>query len=136
MRVFQMSSLVVIVAIVLTACSGGGATPSTTIKVEMTDFQFTPNKFVVPAGQTITITVTNAGSVVHDFIIMKLGADVGDDYGPEDAPNVFWQAQIQPGESSTETFTAPAEPGEYQVVCGTPGHFKAGMIAALIVAAP
>ena len=115
----------------LVSCGAGG--PSTTIAVAMTDFQFSPNNFTVPTGQEITVTAVNNGAVVHDFVLMKHGTTVGDKYDEEDLPNVYWKIELQPGNSTTTTFTAPAEPGEYQVVCGTKGHLEAGMIARLIV---
>jgi uncharacterized cupredoxin-like copper-binding protein len=72
---------------------------------------------------------------VHDFIIMNQGVEVGQDFGEEDQPNVYWMAELEPGTSNTYTFTAPSQPGEYQVVCGTPGHYLAGMLAKLTVVA-
>ena len=120
--------------LLLTAC-GGGSSPSTTIDVTMTEFNFTPAEFTVPAGQEITVTAHNNGAVVHNFVVMKLGTAVGDDFGPEDEPNIFWQLEIQPGSQTSGKFTAPTEPGDYQVVCRTPGHYVAGMIAKLTVVA-
>ena len=124
--------VLLMLSLVLTACGNSGA-PSSTIDVTFTDFQFNPNQFTVPAGQEITVNATNNGAVVHEFVIMKLGATAGDKFGPEDQVNVFWELQIDPGASKTEKFTAPTEPGEYQVVCGIEGHLSAGMIAKLIV---
>ena len=126
--------LVFFASFVMSAC-GGGAAPSDKINVTMTDFQFTPNSFTIPAGQEITINATNNGAVVHNFVVMKLGTTAGDAWDDGDIPNVFWQLQLEPGTSDTETFTAPTEPGEYQVVCSTPGHIMAGMSAKLIVVA-
>lgn len=120
-------------AFVLTACGGSG--PSTNIRVDMTEFMFNPSDFTVPAGQEITIELSNSGAVVHDFIIMKFGTEVGQEFDEEDEPNVYWKAELEPGTSETLTFTAPSEPGEYQVVCGVEGHFQAGMVAKLIVVA-
>lgn len=119
---------------VLTAC-GGGSGPSTKINVILTEFSFSPAEFKVPAGQEITITGRNEGAVTHEFAIMKFGKTVGEDFGDEDQENIYWEFQLGAGSSVTETFTAPAEPGEYQVVCGTPGHYIAGMAAKLIVVA-
>jgi uncharacterized cupredoxin-like copper-binding protein len=59
--------------------------------------------------------------------------NIGDDFGPEDEENIYWEVEAEPGESKTVTFTAPADLGEYQVVCGTEGHFKAGMASKLTV---
>jgi uncharacterized cupredoxin-like copper-binding protein len=120
--------------LVLSAC-GAGAGPSKTIDVQFTEFHFTPDAFTVPAGQEITVSANNTGAAVHSFIIMKLGASVGDDFGPEDEPNILWQIEIQPGSKTTSTFTAPTAPGDYQVICKTQGHYVAGMIAKLSVVA-
>jgi uncharacterized cupredoxin-like copper-binding protein len=118
-------------SLALTACGGGG--PSTKLSVDMVEFMFNPTNFTVPAGQEITLELSNNGAVVHDFIIMNVGAEVGQDFGEEDEPNIYWKAELEPGSSNTYTFTAPSQPGEYQVVCGTPGHYLAGMVAKLNV---
>lgn len=121
-------------SLVLTACGASG--PSTTIDVEFTDFKFNPDAFVIPAGETITINAKNSGAVEHEFVVMKLGTTVGEDFGDEDEENIYWEVEVEPGESATTTFTAPSEPGEYQLVCGTEGHFVAGMVGSVTVVAP
>jgi len=126
--------MLLIFVFVLSACGGGGA--STTIDVAFTEFMFTPSDFTIPAGQEITINAKNDGSVVHEFVIMNFGETIGDDFGDEDEGNIYWEVEADPGKSVTETFTAPTEPGEYQIVCGTPGHFVSGMVGKLIVVAP
>lgn len=128
-------AVVVMLSLLLTACGGGNA-PTTNLEVEFTDFAFNPDKFVVPAGKEITLTAKNSGAVEHEFVIMKFGTTVGEDFGDEDEENIYWEVEVMPGESATVTFTAPSEPGEYQVVCGTEGHFVAGMVGSLTVVAP
>src|SRR5688572_3587676 len=123
----------VLLGLILTSFGTSG--PTTTINVTMTDFQFQPNQFTVPAGQEITFNSTNTGAVVHNFVIMKLGTTAGDFFDEEDVPNVFWEVEIQPGGSADTSFTAPTEPGEYEVICRTEGHIVSGMIAKLIVVA-
>jgi uncharacterized cupredoxin-like copper-binding protein len=125
--------IVMVLALALTACGASGA--STNLKVALTEFMFDPSEFTVPAGQEITIELSNNGAVMHDFIIMKYGTTVGDEFDEEDQANVYWEAELEPGTTSTYTFTAPSEPGEYQVVCGVEGHYQAGMVAKLIVVA-
>ncbi len=122
---------VVLLSLILTSCGTSG--PTTTINVIMTDFQFQPNQFIVPARQEITFNSTNNGAVVHNFVVMKLGTTAGDIFDEEDIPNVFWEVEIQPGGSTETAFTAPTEPGEYQVVCRTEGHIVSGMTAKLTV---
>jgi uncharacterized cupredoxin-like copper-binding protein len=120
---------------VLAACGGGGG-PSTKIDVTFNEFSFTPAAFSIPAGQEITINAKNEGAVIHEFVIMKLGETVGEDFGDEDEGNIFWEIEAEPGATANATFTAPTEPGEYQIVCGTEGHFVAGMVGKLTVVAP
>ena len=127
---------ILIVAVLLSLClascgAAGGA--SNTINVAMTDFQFQPNQFTVPAGQEIAFSSSNNGAVVHNFVVMKLGTTAGDFFDDEDVPNVYWQVEIPPGGSVDTSFTAPAEAGEYQVVCRTEGHIVSGMTAKLTV---
>jgi uncharacterized cupredoxin-like copper-binding protein len=133
-RTAILLTMIVVLSLMLTACGASG--PSTTIKVEFTDFHFTPDTFSIPAGAEITLTATNAGAVIHEFVIMNLGTTVGDDFGDEDEGNIYWEVEVEAGGSNTVTFTAPSEPGEYQIVCGTEGHFVAGMVGSLTVVAP
>lgn len=125
--------VILVFSLALTACGGGGA--STDIKVTMTDFQFDPMEFTVPAGQTITVNATNDGAVEHEFVVFNFGTDAGEKFGDEDEANIYWEVEVQPGESATETFVAPNEPGEYYVTCGIEGHLEAGMLGKLIVVA-
>lgn len=120
-------------SLILSACGGGG--PSTTINVTMTDFHFEPAAFTVPAGQTITVNATNNGAVEHEFVIFKLGTTAGEKFGDEDEENIYWEVEVMPGQSATETFTAPTEPGEYSLTCGIEGHLEAGMNGKLTVVA-
>lgn len=126
--------MVLLVSIVVTACGSGG--PTTTIDVTMTDFLFQPNQFTVPAGEEITVSTRNNGAVVHNFVIMKLGETAGPTFEEDDLPNVYWQVEMPSGGSTTTSFTAPTEPGEYEVICRTEGHIASGMIAKLVVVTP
>lgn len=120
-------------SLILAACGGGG--PSTSLKVDMTDFMFDPGVYTIPAGETITLELSNNGAVEHEFVIMKFGTEVGDGFGDEDEVNIYWEAELGPGEIETFTFTAPSEPGEYQIVCGIEGHYTAGMVGSMVVVA-
>jgi uncharacterized cupredoxin-like copper-binding protein len=125
--VFVMMSVMGLLA----ACGKSG--PSTQLSLTMTDFAFEPNEFEVPAGQEITLNVMHHGTMEHDFIIMKYGTDAGDIFDDEDKANIFWEVALQPGDSETVYFSAPTQPGTYQIICGMPGHLQSGMIGKLIV---
>lgn len=120
-----------VTTLILSACTQN--TASANIAVDMTDFAFTPNQYIVPAGGQITLQATHNGAVTHDFIIMKYDTEVGEHFNEEDQPNIYWKIEVQPGESKTFTFTAPDQPGIYQIVCGMAGHVEAGMVGQLQV---
>ncbi len=130
-------ALGLVAALILSGCaSGGAAAPTTSINVTMTDFAYAPNTFTVPAGKQISFQAQNNGAVAHSFIIMQLGHEVQAHFTQADQANVYWQqAEVQPGQSAQATFTAPSQPGTYEIVCGNAGHFEAGMVAKLIVVA-
>jgi uncharacterized cupredoxin-like copper-binding protein len=123
------------ISLALTSCGGGAKSASTKLDVTLTDFQFSPNQFTVPAGKEIALNLSNSGAVVHNFVIMKKGQSVGNEFTQEDEPNVYWQVELAPGGSTQTSFTAPSDPGDYEVVCKTPGHVQAGMTAKLTVVA-
>lgn len=118
----------------LTACGGANAA-RTDHSITLTDFAYSPTQLTVPAGKEITLDAANTGAVIHNFIIMNLGTNAGTEWTAEDDANVYWKLEIPAGGSATATFTAPSEPGEYEVVCSTPGHLQAGMIGKMIVVA-
>jgi uncharacterized cupredoxin-like copper-binding protein len=126
--------MAVLLSLTLASCGGAGS-PSTTIDVRMTDFQFQPNQFTIPAGQQISFTSSNNGAVVHNFVIMKLGTSAGPMFDDEDVPNVYWEVELVPGGTTETSFTAPTEPGDYEVVCRTEGHIASGMTGKLTVVA-
>ena len=121
--------LVLGLSVVLTGCSSG---PS--INVTITDFAYTPNAWTVPAGASVTLKARNDGAVEHEFAIMKLGTSVTPPFGDKDEANIFWELdEIGPGTTKSATFTAPTEPGRYEVICGLAGHIENGMVGSLIV---
>lgn len=121
--------LVLSLALLLTACGN-----KATINVTLSDFTYTPNTFTIPAGATVTLNATNNGAVEHEFAIMKLGTSVTPPFGEKDEGNIFWELDaIEAGTTKSGTFTAPTEPGTYEVICGLEGHIEKGMVASLVV---
>lgn len=129
--------VVVVLSGLLISCSGSmGGGPSTTLHVDMNEFVFEPTDFRIPAGEQITLELENSGEIEHDFLILKKGIEVKGKFDHDkQMGDVFFHAMLQPQKSGTFTFTAPSEPGDYQIVCGIAGHFQAGMIAKLTVVA-
>ena len=135
MRKWRIALLATLpMAFLLGACSGG---PSTELKASMEDFMFSPVEWTVPAGEEITIELTNDGSVEHEWVILQSGVTISDESElPETeeellADFVYWEDEVEPGETKTLTFTAPPA-GEYQIICAIEDHFNAGMEGTLV----
>lgn len=128
-QIFLVLSLLIF--LLLAACAGGQVETSNTLTVEMTEFMFNPDDYTVSAGQEITLALSNAGAIEHEFLILKKGvaANAPFDHGAS-AADILFQAKLGPGESATFTFTIP-EAGEYEAVCALPGHMEAGMVGKL-----
>lgn len=125
------------------ACGGDDddeGAAATRIEATMEDFHFTPVEWTVPAGEEITIELTNDGSVGHEWVILQQGVTIAEESDLPDteeellADFVYWEDEVEPGETKTVTFTAP-EAGTYQVICAVEGHFTAGMTGTLTVEA-
>jgi uncharacterized cupredoxin-like copper-binding protein len=121
--------------IVLSGCGGGAATE---IDATLKDFAFAPNSWEIAAGETITINLDNEGAVEHEWVLLRPGVTISDESelpATEEellADFVYWEDELEPGESKSLTFTAP-EIGEYQIICAIESHFDAGMKGTLTV---
>ena len=131
-----MTALAVL-AMVTAACDSGGDA-STSLEVTTTDFQFSPNSWTVPAGEEISIGITNEGSVLHEWVLLQPGVNIETEAElPETeeellADFVFVEDEVEAGATKTLGFTAPAA-GTYQVICAIETHFDAGMEGTLTV---
>lgn len=89
--------------------SGGGGATSDVIEISMNEFSFSPNNIVAAEGATLSIT--NDGSVAHNFEIPSEGLASGD---------------VNAG-ATGEVSLAGLAPGTYNIVCTVAGHEDAGM---------
>lgn len=115
--------------LVLAACGP----KSVTVDLQLQEYKFIPDTIEVPAGSEVTVNLSNKGTLDHEMVIMVLGSEATVPFDEDDEPNVFWEHELAPGTQETVTFTAPTEPGTYQLVCGIPAHFEQGMKGTLIV---
>ena len=129
-KILTSTVLVLALSLILTACGS----KKTTLNVTTTDTGYDSPTYTVSAGGEVTLNLTNNGAIEHEFVIMKLGQHVVAPFGPKDEGNIFWELDaVAAGTTKSDTFTAPTEPGEYDVICGVPGHIEMGMIATLTV---
>jgi uncharacterized cupredoxin-like copper-binding protein len=121
--------------IVLSGCGGGAATE---IDATMKDFGFDPTSWEIAAGETITINLQNDGAVEHEWVLLRPGVNISSEAdlpATEEellADFVYWEDEVESGDSKTLTFAAPAA-GEYQIICAIESHFDAGMKGTLTV---
>jgi len=109
----------------------------TRVEVTLTDsFTIELASTTVPAGVPVTFVVTNAGAIVHEFLLGD--EEVQAEHEQEmlaggmahDEPNGI---AVEPGETKELTFTFE-EPGETLAGCHEPGHYAAWMKVAITVA--
>ena len=100
------------------------------------DFTVTPSVGSIAAG-TITFNVTNAGSDIHNFRVIR--SDLAIDALPIDAGAVDEGSVDVRGSAAdlsgggTETVEVDLEAGSYVLICNVPGHYLAGMTVAFTV---
>lgn len=116
-------------ALVLAACGPQTATLSS----GMAEFEFSPTSWTVPAGAEVTLTLSNDGTVDHNWVLMEGGYTAEAPFDEQDQTHVIFETTVEPGQTETVTFTAPDSPGTYQVVCSIAGHREAGMEGTLTV---
>jgi uncharacterized cupredoxin-like copper-binding protein len=130
------------IATALVACtpSGGGsptAEGARTVQVRMTDdLRYEPAEFTFEAGETVSFEVTNAGTIVHEFLIgdeaaqedFEMEMSEGDGMAHDSDAGV----SVEPGESETFEYTFN-DAGQLLAGCHEPGHYDGGMRATIIV---
>jgi uncharacterized cupredoxin-like copper-binding protein len=137
-----------IVALLLVAACGGSessapaaepaapAAESADLRVDMRDIYFgeqannmdNPPVWTVTAGEDVSIELANLGNLEHNWAVAKLGAEVPVPYiGSEEQEALLYYVGdiVAAGRTEIHTFTAPAEIGEYLVICTVPGHYPA-----------
>ena len=77
---------------------GKGPAPAGSIELSIDDSVFDPEVLEAPAGEEVTVEVTNADESVHDFAIESIDLNTG---------------TIEAGTSAYATFTMPDQPIEF-----------------------
>jgi uncharacterized cupredoxin-like copper-binding protein len=128
MRFVVLAALALALAAALSAC-GSGSDEGTTepagsgesISIGETEFALDPSSVQVQNAGTVTIRVTNNGSVDHAFEV--------DGQGVEEETET-----IAPGESAELTVDL-SQAGSYEIYCPVDGHREQGMEGTLTVGA-
>ncbi len=110
------------------------------LSVLVGQLKFDQQVLTVQAGQRVALTFTNPDDMQHNVLILRPGAtdavgaladamltapDAADrHYVPETDDVLFATELVNPRASTTLTFTAPTEPGDYPFLCTFPGHWR------------
>ncbi|OZI77381.1 cupredoxin family protein [Bordetella genomosp. 12] len=125
-----------------TADIGHPASQATrTVQIDMTDnMRFTPSRIDVRPGETVRFVVKNSGQIRHEFVL-GTPADLQAHYQmmlqqPGAAHHAGGNAvSLAAGQTGELSWQFPAQ-GEVDFGCLEPGHYPAGMLGKVIVAAP
>lgn len=128
---FQIYAAVMLLLVAGLAACGGPSTAE--LAMSMSEFSFSPASASVPAGAEVTLTLTNSGTIEHNWVLLDAGYQAAAPFDADDQANVVTETKVAAGEAQTFAFTAPADSGSYQIVCSIPGHLEAGMTASLTV---
>jgi len=119
--------------------TSGAAAAARTVDVEMHDIAYVPTTIAVHAGETVRFVFHNQGQAVHEAFLgdeaaqtehekhMQQGEGMGGMQGGEGN-----EIKVDPGKTGSLTHTFG--PGEALLIgCHEPGHYAAGMKAAVTV---
>ena len=119
--------------VLASACSGASPSPSaggTAISATLKEYSIELSATTAPAGP-VTFTVTNSGTMIHEFVVLKTdtqAADLplnNDEVTEDDYTSMGEVADLEAGASGTMTATLAA--GHYAIICNLPGHVRQGM---------
>jgi len=110
-----------------------------TVDVTMSDaMRFTPDRIEVKQGETVRLVMKNAGKQLHEFV---LGTKQElDEHAAlmQKFPNMEhgepYMAHVQPGKTGEIVWTFNRA-GEFDFACLIAGHYQAGMVGKVSVAA-
>ena len=113
--------------------------PASVVRIEMSEYAFTPAQVTLKAGKPVTLTVVNVGRATHMFTSTYLASqdlEVESADIEVDAPKGVKYVKVQPGKSAEIKFT-PMQNGTFEFSCdvksGGRSHRDRGMKGQLVV---
>jgi uncharacterized cupredoxin-like copper-binding protein len=106
--------------------SGAVAPLAHTVGVKLAEYSVEPTVTRAAAGK-VTFAVQNAGTVKHEFVVVKTNKPAGSLLSgarADESGNVGETGDLAPGQAKRLTLKLP--PGHYALICNLPGHYAAG----------
>ena len=148
MRVFPAIAM----GLALLACSGAPAyaplptDPGRVVRVEMSDYAFSPATITLKPGERVTLSFRNIGGQEHEFMagteamastgFMKdwlAMAKTEGTPGEHGAGHVGAGLRVAPRGAMNITLLVPPVVGQFEFACFVEGHYENGMKGMLIV---
>ena len=118
--------------LLLSACSAASPSPSATaIAATLKEYAIQLSSTDAKAGP-VTFTVTNSGTMVHEFVVLKTDIQAADlpltngEVNEDDFTSMGEVADLAAGATGTLAVTLAA--GHYAIICNLPGHVAQGMV--------
>ena len=104
------------------------------MNVKLSEFKVELSAATVPAG-SVTFSVTNNGTVVHEFVVFKTDdaedalpkSSDGTEVDEEDSSLTSMGEVEDVAVGATKSFTATLAAGNYVAICNVVGHYGSGM---------
>jgi len=109
------------------------------VDVGMADnMRFTPDRMQMRQGETVRFVVRNTGDVMHEFVIGTQEENAKHAELMLQFPSMEhdepWMAHVPPGKTGEIVWTFNRA-GEFEFACLIAGHYQAGMVGTIKVAA-
>ncbi len=111
-----------------------------TVEFRMSDdMRFTPDRLQVRQGETLRLRIHNDGKLLHEFVLGNKA--VLDEHAalmvkfPNMEHDEPYMAHVSPGQTGEIVWTFNRA-GEFDFACLIAGHYQAGMVGKVSVAAP
>lgn len=119
--------------------------PGRVVRIDMSDFAFSPASISVTPGERITLSFRNIGTQEHEFMA---GHDVTpgkgfahdwldlakvDRLSGHDSGHSGVGLRLAPRGAANVTIVVPAQVGEVEFACFVVGHYESGMKGTLVV---
>lgn len=128
----SMIGMLVLVLISSCGVTGASTQPGGSredVQVRLADFSITLSKTTLTPGVPYHLVVTNAGTAVHELMLMPPMAMGGMPMTEMDKLAIVAISNVAPGATKTFDVTIPetAKAGPLEFACHLPGHYEAGM---------
>lgn len=136
----RLATISIAALLLLAACGGAGTTGAQSagsVAVKLTDNGISLDRSNVTAG-AVTFRITNAGSIEHEFAVLKTGLAADKlPANPEKPGKVKEDGNVGEVEGlavkETKDLLLDLQPGQYVLICNVAAHYGLGMHASFTV---